>query len=53
VGVTSEPHQADLFNNVDDVDLIRWLLADLHDDLSGKALKASIRAAVALTQKNG
>jgi hypothetical protein len=30
------PHQADLFGNVDDVDLLRWLLADLHDDLSGK-----------------
>jgi hypothetical protein len=32
----NEPHQADLFDNLDDVELIRWLLADLHDDLSGK-----------------
>jgi hypothetical protein len=34
--VTSEPRQADLFNDVADVDLLRWLLADLHDDLPGK-----------------
>ena len=32
----SEPRQADLFENVEDVDLLRWLLADLHDGLPGK-----------------
>lgn len=32
----SDLHQSDLFGVVDDVSLLRWLLADLHDDLAGK-----------------
>ena len=36
MGVTSEPSQEALFVNVHEVDLLRWLLADLHDDLYGK-----------------
>lgn len=31
-----ESEQPDLFDGVKDVDLTRWLLADLHDDLHGK-----------------
>ena len=31
-----EPDQADFFDNADDIDLLRWLLADLHDGLSDK-----------------
>ncbi len=39
MGVRSEPHHDDLFDNVSDVDLLRWLLADLHDDLFGKSAR--------------
>jgi hypothetical protein len=34
--MTREPHQANLFDSVNDVNLLRWLLADLHDDLPNK-----------------
>lgn len=36
VGIGGEPHQTDIFDDINDVDLLRLLLADLHDDLPGR-----------------
>jgi hypothetical protein len=53
--MTSEPHQADLFDNIHDIDLLRWLLADLHDDLPNKLARfrqlTDLSAALGLAER--